>query len=67
VGGGRAGEEPEGVFITTTWQSGHLVRGRDFDSASLATTPLADYPATKTPYESWYQTIVTDAGPRGGL
>jgi hypothetical protein len=49
-------------FITAARQSGHLVRGWDFDSASLATSPLADYPATNTPYAAWYQTMVSQAG-----
>lgn len=49
-------------FITSARASGHLVRGWDFDSASLATTPLANYPATNTPYASWYQTMVQQAG-----
>jgi hypothetical protein len=49
-------------FITSARQSGHIVRGWDFDSASLATTPLANYPASNTPWAAWYQTMVTQAG-----
>ena len=49
-------------FITTARRSGHLVRAWDFDSADLATSPLANYPATNTPYESWYQKMVKQAG-----
>lgn len=49
-------------FITAARQSGHLVRGWDFDSASLATSPLANYPASNTPWAAWYQTMVTQAG-----
>ena len=49
-------------FIVAGRQSGHLVRGWDFDSASDATTPLANYPASNTPWASWYQTMVTNAG-----
>lgn len=50
------------AFITAARASGHLVRGWDFDSADLATTPLASYPATNIPYASWYQTMVQQAG-----
>jgi calcium-dependent phosphoinositide phospholipase C len=49
-------------FIRDARGSGHLVRGWDFDSADLATDPLANYPATNTPDEPWYQTMITDAG-----
>lgn len=49
-------------FIVAGRQSGHLVRGWDFDSASDATSPLANYPASNTPWASWYQTMVTQAG-----
>lgn len=49
-------------FIVSARSTGHLVRGWDFDSANLATTPLANYPATNTPYASWYQTLLTQAG-----
>jgi len=48
-------------FILSARGSGHLVRGWDFDSADLATDPIANYPATNTPYESWYQTLLTGA------
>jgi hypothetical protein len=49
-------------FITSARASGQVVRGWDFDSASDATTPLANYPATNHPYEPWYTTMVTAAG-----
>jgi hypothetical protein len=49
-------------FILSARNTNHLVRGWDFDSAALATDPLANYPATNTPYASWYQTMVTRAG-----
>jgi len=50
------------TFIINARQTGHLVRGWDFDSASYATSPLANYPASNTPWASWYQNIVTQAG-----
>ncbi|KAH7096437.1 PLC-like phosphodiesterase [Auriculariales sp. MPI-PUGE-AT-0066] len=46
-------------FITNARNSGKLVRGWDFDNSTLATTPLANYPATNHPYDSWYETLVT--------
>ena len=49
-------------FIVAARQSGHVVRGWDFDSASLATTPLANYPASNTPWAAWYQSMTTTAG-----
>jgi hypothetical protein len=49
-------------FILSARATNHLVRGWDFDSADLATDPLANYPATNTPYTSWYQTMITQAG-----
>ncbi|MEQ0564072.1 hypothetical protein ABJI51_33745 [Amycolatopsis sp. NEAU-NG30] len=51
----------ESAFITSARQAGRLVRGWDFDSASQATTPLANYPATNHPYDAWYQTLLTGA------
>lgn len=48
-------------FITSARQAGHIVRGWDFDSADLATDPLADYPATNHPYDSWYQSLTANA------
>lgn len=51
----------ESAFITSARQAGKLVRGWDFDSASEATTPLANYPATNHPYDAWYQTLLTGA------
>ncbi|GHG30694.1 MULTISPECIES: hypothetical protein [Amycolatopsis] len=52
----------ESAFITSARQAGKLVRGWDFDSASQATTPPANYPATNHPYDSWYQTLLTENG-----
>lgn len=49
-------------FIVAARQSGRVVRGWDFDSASLATTPLANYPASNTPWAAWYQSMTTAAG-----
>ncbi|WAL69253.1 hypothetical protein ORV05_16265 [Amycolatopsis cynarae] len=51
-----------GSFITTARQEGHVVRGWDFDSAGLATTPLANYPATNHPWDAWYQSLLTQSG-----
>jgi hypothetical protein len=52
----------ESAFITAARNSGKLVRGWDFDSASQATTPLANYPATNHPYDAWYQNLLTQNG-----
>jgi hypothetical protein len=52
----------ESAFITAARRSGKLVRGWDFDSASEATTPLANYPATNHPYDAWYQNLLGQAG-----
>nr|BFE59982.1 hypothetical protein GCM10020063_045080 [Dactylosporangium thailandense] len=57
---------------------GHIVRGLgppsrvttsaagssppDFDSASYATNPPADYPATSHPSDGWYPTLLTQSG-----
>jgi hypothetical protein len=49
-------------FITSSRNAGKVVRGWDFDDASLATTPLANYPATNLPWTSWYATLMTNAG-----
>ncbi len=49
-------------FITSARAAGKLVRGWDFDSASQATTPLANYPATNHPWDAWYQSMLTQAG-----
>jgi hypothetical protein len=45
-------------FILSGRQAGVSVRGWDFDAASLATDPLANYPATNTPNAAWYQTLL---------
>lgn len=52
----------ESSFITAARQAGRIVRGWDFDSASDATTPLANYPATNRPYDTWYQNLLTQSG-----
>ncbi|TDP94106.1 hypothetical protein [Labedaea rhizosphaerae] len=49
-------------FIVSGRQNGHLVRGWDFDSAGEATNPPASYPASNTPYASWYQTMIAQQG-----
>ena len=51
-----------GSFIVSARQAGRIVRGWDFDSASRATTPLANYPATNHPWDAWYETLVAQAG-----
>ncbi|GAB4057168.1 PI-PLC domain-containing protein [Catellatospora paridis] len=48
-------------FITSSRNAGKIVRGWDFDAASLATTPLANYPATDLPYTTWYANLLTAA------
>jgi hypothetical protein len=48
-------------FITAARQAGQVVRGWDFDSASLATNPLANYPATNHPWDAWYQSLLSQA------
>jgi hypothetical protein len=50
------------AFIASARQAGHIVRGWDFDSASDATNPLANYPATNYPNDAWYVSMVTQAG-----
>ncbi|MEV1176614.1 hypothetical protein [Nonomuraea sp. NPDC049784] len=52
----------ESSFITAARQAGRLVRGWDFDSASEATDPPANYPATNHPYDTWYQDLLTQSG-----
>ena len=52
----------ESSFITAARQAGRLVRGWDFDSASDATSPPANYPATNHPYDTWYQDLLTRSG-----
>jgi hypothetical protein len=49
-------------FIGSARQAGHIVRGWDFDSASDATSPLANYPATNHPWDAWYQNLLNSAG-----
>jgi hypothetical protein len=49
-------------FITSARAMGRVVRGWDFDSVLFQTIPLANYPATNTPYASWYVRMVALAG-----
>jgi hypothetical protein len=49
-------------FIVSARQAGVSARGWDFDSASLATDPLANFPATNNPNAAWYQTLLGQAG-----
>ncbi|GHJ43071.1 hypothetical protein Cs7R123_04130 [Catellatospora sp. TT07R-123] len=49
-------------FITASRNAGKVVRGWDFDSASLATAPPANYPATNQPYATWYADLLSAAG-----
>ncbi|HVV08925.1 hypothetical protein [Amycolatopsis sp.] len=49
-------------FIASARSAGHIVRGWDFDDASLATDPLANYPATNHPYDDWYENLVEANG-----
>ncbi|WP_394846556.1 hypothetical protein LZC95_03720 [Pendulispora brunnea] len=49
-------------FITSARNAGKVARGWDFDDAGKATNPLANYPATNTPWADWYTKLVTDAG-----
>ncbi|GAA3565717.1 hypothetical protein GCM10022222_56910 [Amycolatopsis ultiminotia] len=51
----------ESAFLVSARQSGHLVRGWDFDSASLATDPPANYAATNHPWDDWYQDLTRTA------
>ncbi len=48
-------------FIVNSRNAGKIVRGWDFDSASDATTPLANYPATNDPWSSWYASLTANA------
>jgi hypothetical protein len=49
------------AFIAAARGSGRVVRGWNFNSASLATNPLANYPATDYPAASWYAGVLTAA------
>lgn len=51
----------ESAFIVAARRGGHLVRGWDFDSASLATDPPANYAATNHPWDAWYQELTRNA------
>ena len=48
-------------FIVAARQAGVSARGWDFDSASLATDPIANYPATNNPNAAWYLTMLNQA------
>jgi hypothetical protein len=52
----------DSAFLTSARNSGHVVRGWDFDSASDATSPLVNYPATNHPSDAWYVSLLTQAG-----
>ncbi|EJD50501.1 hypothetical protein AURDEDRAFT_150206 [Auricularia subglabra TFB-10046 SS5] len=45
-------------FLTDARKAGKVVRGWDFDSASRATNPLSNYPATNHPYDAWYDSLM---------
>jgi len=45
-------------FIVSARQAGVSARAWDFDSAGLATDPLANYPATNSPEAAWYQSLL---------
>jgi hypothetical protein len=49
------------TFITAARQAGHIARGWNFDSASNATSPLANYPATNYPSADWYVNLLNQA------
>ncbi len=49
-------------FIASARDNGYLVRGWQFDSATDATDPLASYPATDYPWQSWYQSLLVQSG-----
>jgi hypothetical protein len=49
-------------FMLVAREFGALARGWDFDSADLATNPLAHYPSTNQPWTHWYQTMMNEAG-----
>lgn len=52
----------ESSFITAARQAGRLVRGWNFDSPSSATDPMANYPATNRPHDTWYRDLLTQSG-----
>ncbi|MFI5613649.1 hypothetical protein [Amycolatopsis sp. NPDC051903] len=51
----------ESAFIIAARNAGKLVRGWDFDSASLVTNPPANYAATNHPWDTWYQNLTAGA------
>ncbi|WP_407951527.1 hypothetical protein [Pendulispora albinea] len=58
----HASNASNAAFITAGRREGRIVRGWDFDDASRATEPLANYPATNTPWAPWYQSLLNQAG-----
>ncbi|WP_027942105.1 hypothetical protein [Amycolatopsis taiwanensis] len=50
------------AFLTAARANGFLARGWQFDSAGDATNPLVNYPATDYPYQSWYQSLLSQSG-----
>ena len=53
-----AADSTDTSFIASSIAQGKIVRGWDFDSASDATNPLVNYPATNEPYSSWYEELL---------
>lgn len=49
------------AWIIAARKAGKIVRGWDFDDASYATDPLANYAATNYPYSDWYQALMKQA------
>jgi hypothetical protein len=49
-------------FITSSRRAGSIVRGWGFNSAGNATDPLASYPATDRPQDSWYVSLMNQSG-----
>lgn len=47
-------------FIINARNAGRLVRGWDFESLDLETTPLANFPATNTPGADWYEALMSE-------
>jgi hypothetical protein len=50
------------TFIMSSRQAGRFVRGWDFDDSTLATTPLANFPATNEPNADWYTQLLAARG-----
>lgn len=58
----HAAPASQGSFITAARRAGRLVRGWNLDSASQATDPLANFPATNHPHAGWYRNLLEQAG-----